>query len=73
MLRAYDDGMDVLTLSLGGVEGWLEAASGVVASRIVDQGRVVTIAAGNDGQYGAWYASSPATGKDVIAVASIDK
>lgn len=38
--------MDILTLSLGGPSGWLEGAAGVVASRIVDQGRVLTIAAG---------------------------
>ncbi|GJE92794.1 peptidase S8 family domain-containing protein [Phanerochaete sordida] len=72
LLRGYEDGNDVLTLSLGGPDGWLEGASGVVASRIAGKGRVVTIAAGNDGQYGAWYTSSPGTGKDVISVASID-
>lgn len=38
--------MDVLTLSLGGVDGWVEGAAGVVASRIVDKGKVITIAAG---------------------------
>lgn len=39
--------MDVLTLSLGGVDGWTEGSASVVASRIAAQGRVVTIAAGN--------------------------
>ena len=46
ILRGVKDGMDILTLSLGGVEGWSETSSGVVASRIVDEGLVVTIAAG---------------------------
>lgn len=46
LLRGYNDGNDILTLSLGGAGGWLEAASGVVASRIADKGKVVTIAAG---------------------------
>ncbi|EPQ55564.1 subtilisin-like protease [Gloeophyllum trabeum ATCC 11539] len=72
LLRGYSDGMDILTLSLGGVEGWTESSSSVVASRIADQGRVVTIAAGNDGAYGSWYASSPGTGVDVISVASVN-
>ncbi|KZT21765.1 subtilisin-like protease [Neolentinus lepideus HHB14362 ss-1] len=72
LLRGYNDGMDILTLSLGGVEGWTESSSAVVASRIADQGRVVTIAAGNDGAYGSWYASSPGTGVDVIAVGSVN-
>ncbi|TFK50631.1 subtilisin-like protease [Heliocybe sulcata] len=72
LLRGYNDGMDILTLSLGGVEGWTESSSAVVASRIAGQGRVVTIAAGNDGAYGSWYASSPGTGVDVISVGSVN-
>lgn len=72
LLRAYEDGMHVLSLSLGSVAGWTETAAAVVASRIADAGRVVTIAAGNDGGMGSWYASSPGTGKSVIAVGSVD-
>ncbi|KAG9086315.1 hypothetical protein FS749_003726 [Ceratobasidium sp. UAMH 11750] len=72
LLRAYKDGNDVITLSLGGADGWTEAVSGVVASRIADSGRVVTIAAGNDGAYGSWYASGPGTGLSVISVGSVD-
>lgn len=44
--------MDVLTLSLGGVSGFVESPSSVVASRIAQKGKVVTIAAGNDGDAG---------------------
>lgn len=73
MTRAYNDGNDVITMSLGGADGWTEAVSGVVASCIADQGRIVTVAAGNDGQYGSWYASGPGTGLSVIAVGSVDK
>ncbi|KAG8726781.1 hypothetical protein FRC11_014503, partial [Ceratobasidium sp. 423] len=72
LLRACRDGNDVITLSLGGVAGWTEGISGVIASRIADKGRIVTIAAGNDGQYGSWYASSPGTGQSVISVGSVD-
>lgn len=46
MVRAFNDSMDVLTLSLGGPSGWSESTSAVVASRIAASGRVVTIAAG---------------------------
>jgi hypothetical protein len=46
LLRGYNDGMDILTLSLGGADGWIEGPSGVVASRLADKGKVVTIAAG---------------------------
>lgn len=44
----FKDGQDILTLSLGGADGWTESSSAVVASRLVDRGKVVTIAAGND-------------------------
>ncbi|KAG8936970.1 hypothetical protein FRC02_009107 [Tulasnella sp. 418] len=72
LLRAYKDGNDILSLSLGGAQGWTSAVTAVVASRIAAAGRIVTIAAGNDGQYGSWYASAPGTGKDVISVASVE-
>ena len=29
--------------------------------------------AGNDGEFGPWFTSEPATGKDVISVGSVDK
>ncbi|CAE6379771.1 unnamed protein product [Rhizoctonia solani] len=72
LIRACNDGNDVITLSLGGPEGWTESTSGVIASNIAKKGRIVTIAAGNDGKYGAWYASGPGTGLDVISVGSVD-
>lgn len=43
-----------------------------MASRLVDKGVVVTIAAGNEGQQGPFYASNGASGKNVLAVASVD-
>lgn len=65
--------MDILTLSLGGSDGWTESSSSVVASRLAARGKVITIAAGNDGAFGSWYTSSPGNGIDVISVASVDK
>ncbi|KAK0213189.1 pyrolysin [Desarmillaria ectypa] len=72
LLQGYKDGMDILTLSLGGVDGWTEGTGSVVASRIAETGIVVTIAAGNDGTYGSWYTSGPGSGINVISVASVD-
>ncbi|KAF8714638.1 Subtilisin-like protein, partial [Rhizoctonia solani] len=72
LLRAHADGNDVINLSLGESNGWTESLVSVVASRIAREGRIVTIATGNDGEYGAWYASTPATGVDVISVGSVD-
>ncbi|KAG9048750.1 hypothetical protein FS837_012113 [Tulasnella sp. UAMH 9824] len=72
LLKAYTDGNDILSLSLGGPQGWTSEASAVVASRIAANGRIVSIAAGNEGGFGSWYASSPGTGVDVISVASVE-
>jgi subtilisin family serine protease len=73
MIMAFEDHADILTLSLGGVDGWTESSVAVVASRIAHSGKVVTIAAGNDGAYGSWYSSSPGNGINAISVASVNK
>lgn len=43
-----------------------------MASRLVDEGVVVTIAAGNDGEQGPFRGSTGASGDGVLAVASVD-
>ncbi|EFX04725.1 subtilisin-like serine protease [Grosmannia clavigera kw1407] len=71
-LMAYKDGVDIITSSIGSLDGWADNAWALVASRLVDQGIVVTIAAGNDGDAGAFASSSGSSGANVLAVASID-
>ncbi|EJD54165.1 subtilisin-like protein, partial [Auricularia subglabra TFB-10046 SS5] len=76
MLRAHDDGMDILHMSVGYTNGWADTSMALVAKRIGDSpGRVLTISAGNDGLNGAMVMSTPATGDSpgVISVASVDK
>jgi subtilisin family serine protease len=70
--RAYNEGAHVITMSIGGPAGWTSTVTSVVASRAAEAGRVVTIAAGNNGDAGMWYASGPAAGIDVISVGSVD-
>ena len=70
--RAYEDGADIITASIGGVNGWTEEAWSVAVSRIVAAGIPCTLAAGNDGSEGMFYGSSAADGIGVIAVGSID-
>ncbi|EJD37947.1 subtilisin-like protein [Auricularia subglabra TFB-10046 SS5] len=72
MLRAYEDGMDIISLSLGGNTGWSDDPTSLVASRIANLGVVMSIAAGNSGETGPFFPDSPGTGKDVIAVASVE-
>jgi len=71
-LMAYEAGADIITSSIGGVSGWTDGAWALVASRLVDQGVVVTISAGNDGQAGAFAASSGSSGEHVLAIASVE-
>ena len=47
-LRAYEEGNDIITVSIGGADGWSSSSTAVVASRIASAGRIVTLAAGND-------------------------
>ncbi|CAE6446882.1 unnamed protein product [Rhizoctonia solani] len=72
MLRAYDDGNDVINMSPGSPNGWSGGLPAVVASRIADNGRGFVVSVGNSGAYGSWYTATPATGRNVISVGSVD-
>ncbi|KAK6213872.1 serine endopeptidase [Colletotrichum tabaci] len=71
-IMAYESGADIITASIGRANGFSDGPWATVASRIVEQGVVVTIAAGNDGDEGPFYASTGSSGKEVLAVASVD-
>ncbi|TPX17546.1 uncharacterized protein E0L32_003189 [Thyridium curvatum] len=70
--RAYEDGCDVITCSIGGNSGWAEDPWAVAVSRIVAAGVPCTVAAGNSGSAGLFYASTAADGRGVTAVASVE-
>ncbi|RYP09118.1 hypothetical protein DL764_001485 [Monosporascus ibericus] len=70
--RAFEDGSDIITASIGSASGWSESPWAVLAQRIVEAGVPVTIAAGNGGSAGLFYSSTAADGKEVTAVASVD-
>ncbi|KAJ1323141.1 serine protease AprX [Microdochium nivale] len=72
LLRAFDDGMDVITASLGGPSGYADNALAVVANRIAAEGVVVTFAAGNAGSGGPFFADNGGAGEFVLSVASAD-
>ncbi|ORY59256.1 serine-type endopeptidase-like protein [Pseudomassariella vexata] len=71
-LRAFEDGSNIITASIGDSSGWSEDPWAVVASRIVEQGVPCTISAGNSGSAGLFYTSTAANGKKVTAIASTD-
>lgn len=47
--------VDIITASIGAYSNWATDPWAVVASRLVDEGIVVTIAAGNDGEEGRYF------------------
>jgi subtilisin family serine protease len=69
---AYEAGSDIITASIGGPAGWSEEPWAVAVQRIVEHGVPCTVAAGNEGAVGLFYASTAANGKKVTAVASVD-
>lgn len=71
-LMAYQADVDIITCSVGGDGGWSSDAWAVVASRIAEQGIIVTIAGGNDGEEGPYDGSDGSSGTNVIAVASVE-
>lgn len=73
MEDAYEDGMDIVNMSLGATLAWgQEYPTTAASNELVDQGVVVVNSAGNDGGLGAWSMSAPANAHDVITVASAE-
>ena len=63
---------DVISASVGEASGFSDTPWAVVAGRIVDQGVVVVISAGNGGIAGPFYTSSGSNGHNVLSVAAIN-
>ncbi|KAI8883553.1 subtilisin-like protein [Backusella circina FSU 941] len=72
MLDAHEKGCDIINLSLGTPNNWPEDVSSEVAERIANKGVIVIAAAGNDGEKGAFYISSPGSSPKTVSVASVD-
>ncbi|KAJ2392773.1 hypothetical protein GGI05_002586, partial [Coemansia sp. RSA 2603] len=68
---AYNDGHDIISLSLGG-GGWPEDPLSVACTKIASKGVVVVAANGNDGSNGLFTAGAPAVGRGVISVGSVN-
>lgn len=71
MIKAYSENPDVMSLSLGSDRGYPSIPVSLVAAKIAETIPIV-FAAGNSGSDGLYRASSGASGKGVIAVASVE-
>ncbi|KAL7783258.1 peptidase S8/S53 domain-containing protein [Trichoderma ceciliae] len=69
--QAYEDGSDLLSLSVGVSSGWKEDPLAITVARIVDAGVPCVIANGNSGP-NIFSSDSPAVGLGVMSVASIE-
>ncbi|TDZ30153.1 Major intracellular serine protease [Colletotrichum spinosum] len=72
VIKAFEDGSDIITGSIGGPSGWAGEAFAVTVARIVDAGVPCTFAAGNEvgGTEGLFGISTPSTGDGAISVSS---
>ncbi len=68
---AFDDGMDVINMSLGSSFGTANDASAVASTNVAKAGMIVVASAGNSGP-NQYITGSPATGDGVISVAAND-
>ncbi|KAJ1930663.1 hypothetical protein IWQ60_000060 [Tieghemiomyces parasiticus] len=72
MERAFADGMDILSISLGTPSGWSEYPESRMVSALYGFGKYVVTGVGNDGADTLWAVSSPASGAESIAVGAVD-
>ncbi|KAL6788183.1 peptidase S8/S53 domain-containing protein [Trichoderma sp. SZMC 28012] len=69
--QAYEDGSDVISLSVGTISGWKEDPLAITVSRIINAGVPCVIANGNNGPM-VFTAATPAAGNGVMNVGSIE-
>jgi minor extracellular serine protease Vpr len=68
---AFDDGMDVINMSLGSVFGTADDASAMASTNVAKAGMIVVASAGNSGG-NPYITGSPASGTGAISVAAND-
>ncbi|KAL0059041.1 hypothetical protein AAF712_014247 [Marasmius tenuissimus] len=74
LTQSHEDGCDVVNLSLGSPGGWAWDPTNIkqeIINRLAALGRIIVVAAGNEGADGSWYASGPGGAEGAITVANI--
>ncbi|KAG0257813.1 hypothetical protein BG011_003742 [Mortierella polycephala] len=72
MEKAFNDGMDIINMSLGGGSAYKSTPQTVLGDKLVERGVVLVVAAGNDGAEGVWMVSDASLGDLSSSVASVD-
>ncbi|SCV67302.1 BQ2448_5948 [Microbotryum intermedium] len=73
MLRAPEDNANIVSMSLGGSGSWVDgSATQYIADRLTAKGIHIVVAAGNEQDEGLFFASSPASSRTGLSIASVD-
>ncbi|KAI1315506.1 hypothetical protein EDD11_000687 [Mortierella claussenii] len=72
MELAFNDGMDVINMSLGGGSSYKYNPTALLADKLIARGMALAAAAGNDGSQGAWMVSDSGLGDLASSIASFD-
>jgi hypothetical protein len=72
IMKAADDGADVISMSLGGRAGWEFFDNyGTIVSNLESRNIGLIASAGNSGEEGPYYASTPSLSPGIISVGSV--
>ncbi|KAG0276751.1 hypothetical protein BGZ95_007097 [Linnemannia exigua] len=72
MEMAFNDGMDIINMSLGGGSAYKENPTAILGEKLIAHGMNLGGAAGNDGSEGVWMVSDTGLGETATSVASFD-
>ncbi|KAF9910498.1 hypothetical protein EC991_006315 [Linnemannia zychae] len=72
MEMAFNDGMDIINMSLGGGSAYKENPTAILGEKLIAHGMNLAGAAGNDGTDGVWMVSDTGLGETASSVASFD-
>ncbi|KAH9816858.1 subtilisin protease [Melampsora americana] len=74
LLRAHKDGADIISASLGFIDGWSEGTPVMetVNNLVEKKGATIIFSAGNSGDEGLFYAEGPASARAAISVATVE-
>ncbi|KAF9940622.1 hypothetical protein BGZ67_007260 [Mortierella alpina] len=72
MELAFNDGMDIINMSLGGGSAYKSDPTAVLAEKLIARGMALSASAGNSGDEGAWMVGNTGLGDHATSNASFD-
>ena len=72
-IKAYQDGVEVINMSLSEESGWTDSALSLIGARLVAKGVSLFASVGNRGQVGSFFGVGPAAGAGVVGVGAANR